>query len=250
MTTLSFAPALAARLASEVSFPAVLTSPDGEGDWVSLRELIGGEAMRGQFARQSARADSPAEVQVTHVVGWLAAAVIAPMVAARRTAGVVPLLDPDDTFVRCDPGGWFNAIAIGEPVTVDGGDLDAALVIHLTELFTPVVAYALPHSRLGRRTVWAMVADRLVQALFPEDPADPGARAARELLESMLAGRGPLEQRRRWTSVRLAGDREALSPVSAACCLAYKTDGEFCARVCPKSSEDARAAEIRQLCGD
>lgn len=250
MTTLTVAPTLAALISARLSFPAVLATPDGEGEWVGLTELVEGEAMRGQFARLAARAGSPAEVQVTHVVGWLAAAVINPMVVAYRTADAVPLLDPAETKVRCDPAGWFNAIAIGEPGVVTEGDLGAALVEHLTELFAPVVAYAVPHSRLGRRTVWATVSDRLVQALFPENPADPGVQAARERLESMLGSRGPLDQRRRWTSVELPEDRRALAPVATACCLAYKGDeGTFCARVCPKSSEDARAAELREFCG-
>lgn len=249
MSILAAAPTLAERIAARLPFPAVLSTPDGEGEWVSLDDLLAGEAMYGQFARLAERAGAPAEVQVTHVVGWLAAVVINPLVAARKAAGVVPLLDPAETMVRCDPGGWFNAIAIGDPAPATEGDLDAIFLRHLTELFTPVVAFALPHSRLGRRTIWAIISDRVVQALYPVDPADPGVHEARTSLEALFAGCGPLEQRRAWTSVRLPAGREALAPVAAACCLSYKSDeGAYCERVCPKTTEAVRAAELREFC--
>ncbi|GIG70430.1 hypothetical protein [Phytomonospora endophytica] len=249
MTVLAAPPTLAERIAAQLPFPAVMAVPDGEGEWVGFDDLLTGDAMRGQFARLAERAGAPAEVQVTHVVGWLAAAVINPLVVARRTAGVVPLLDPAETMVRCDPGGWFNAVAIGDPTPATEGDLDAVLLRHLTELFAPVVAFALPHSRLGRRTIWAVISDRVVQALYPADPADPGVHEARTGLEALFAGCGPLEQRRRWTSVVLPAGREALAPVAAACCLSYKSDeGVYCERVCPKTTEAERAAEIREFC--
>ncbi|HEY1180123.1 MAG TPA: hypothetical protein VGF17_28530, partial [Phytomonospora sp.] len=215
MTVLAAPPTLAERIASRLPFPAVMTAPDGEGEWASLDGLLTGDAMYGQFARLAERAGAPAEVQVTHVVGWLAAVVVNPLVVARRTAGVVPLLDPAETMVRCDPGGWFNAIAVGDPALAEDGDLDEVLLRHLTELFAPVVAFALPHSRLGRRTIWAVVSDRVVQALYPSDPSDPGVHEARIGLEALFAGCGPLEQRRRWTSVVLPAGREALAPVVA-----------------------------------
>lgn len=242
-------PTLAERIALRLPFPAVMSTSDGEGEWVSLADLLTGDAMRGQFARLAERAGAPAEVQVTHVVGWLAAVVVNPIVAARETAGVVPLLDPAETMVRCDPGGWFNALAIGDPELATNGDLDKVFLEHLTELFAPVVAFALPHSRLGRRTIWAVVSDRVMQALYPEDPSAPDAHEARTSIESLFAGCGPLEQRRQWTRVQLPAGREALAPVAAACCLSYKSDeGVYCERVCPKTSEEVRAAEIREFC--
>ena len=254
MSTPTIAPPtadLAARIAAHLPFPSVSAAPEGDGPWCALADLPATDVLATQFARLAERSSSPPEVQVTHVVGWLAAAVIAPMAVAYRTEDAVLLLDARHVHVRPDPGGWFNAIALGEPELFrgDGPRLGRVLVERVTELFEPVVAHALPHSRLGRRTVWATVSDRLVQALFPSDPADPGVREARTHLEELLTECGPLAQRRRWTSVELPRQREALAPVASACCLAYKSaDGAYCARVCPKTSEDVRAAELKAFC--
>ncbi|GLZ79781.1 hypothetical protein Afil01_45880 [Actinorhabdospora filicis] len=245
MTTLSAEP-LGARLAPHLSYPLVSVAP-GEGEWHSLSSMLTGDGLFGQFRRLAERTASPPEVQVTHVMGWLAAAISIPMVTAWRLEGVVPLLDPDETFVRPDEGGWFNATAIGEPVTVDGDE--ATLIRHVTALMEPLVARVLPHSRLGRRTIWAVISDRMWVSLYPRDPSDPSCPDAKVRLESLFAGCGPLDQRRRWTSVDLPPDRSALAPTASACCLAYKSEGgEYCAVLCPKTSEGQKQDELRTMC--
>ncbi|GAA4680619.1 hypothetical protein [Phytohabitans rumicis] len=231
-------------------FPAASPSAAGDG-WYALPDLTGAslaDRMR-MFVELSG---CPPETAAAHLAGWTTGSFSRLLVWAYRTERRVPLLTAAGTALHGNPGGWFDGVAVdrpqlavlpGDPLVGEPGvhpvdNLAEALTSTVRTLAEPVVDTIKEQSRLGRRTIWALVADTVLGAFHADEPPGPStARAAAEA-EELLAGAGPLAVRRRW-----AGP----VPIAAACCLAYKRPGlEYCERICPKLDEQTRAQQITE----
>jgi hypothetical protein len=229
-------------------FPAASTAASGDG-WYALRELTGprlGDRI-GMFTELSG---CPPETAAAHLAGWTTGSFVRMLVWAYRTERRVPMLTAEGTALHGNPGGWFDGVAVDRPPLAvlpgdplpDGpdvrrvDDLEAVLTGTLVELSTPVVETLKSQSRLGRRTLWALVSDSVMGAFQLDTPPGPATTRAAVEAERLLARAGPLAVRRRW-----AGE----VPIAAACCLAYKRPGlDFCERVCPKLDETTRTEQI------
>lgn len=240
---------LLSRYNAADGYPPASTARYGDG-WYTLRQLhADGGVMAAQMRAFVASSGCPAETAAAHMAGWVTGSFIRLLVFAYREERRLPLLTMDGTALRADPGGWFNALAVGESaVAVLPGDplagapgvevtssLESRLAETILTLSAPVVDTLRTVSRLGRRTAWALVADAVMTAFAGELPPGPAHRAVTEAAR-LLGTAGPLAVRRRWIGP---------VPLAAACCLAYKRPGlGYCERVCPKLDEQTRQEQI------
>ena len=101
------APAMEAR--------AVLVAPAGgppaDEGWVSCAELASAERLDAVLASIRQTQDCSAEVAASYYLGWYAANVVAPAVAAFVVARRVPDLAPAQMSLRHCDGGWFDMTA-------------------------------------------------------------------------------------------------------------------------------------------
>lgn len=242
-------PDLLERYNAADGYPPAAGARAGDG-WYTLRELqADGGVLATQMRAFVASSGCPPETAATHMAGWVTGSFIRLLVYAYQEERRLPLLTVDDTALRTDEGGWFNALAVGAPaLAVRPGDplagepgvevtstLETHLLGTILALSTPVVDTLRGVSRLGRRTAWALVADTVMSAFAGELPPVPAYTASAEA-ERLLAGAGPLAVRRRWVDS---------VPLASACCLAYKRPGlEHCERVCPKLDDETRRDQI------
>ncbi|MFS8480124.1 MAG: ferric iron reductase [Micromonosporaceae bacterium] len=245
-------------------FPTMSLDPSGP-DWIRLADLLadGGAALADTMRGYGERVGSPPETIAAHFAGWIAGSFVRPLVWAYTTQRWVPLFTGDGIVLHRAPGGWFDQLAPGEPVlavlasdpladqSVAGArpvestdELRRLLAGTVTTLATPVVETLKALSRLGRRTLWALVSDTVASAFLMGDQVGPASRRAAAEAARVLALGGPLNVRRRWVYAQ-GPHTYGTVPVAAACCLAYKTpDGGYCERVCPKLDEQTRREQV------
>lgn len=243
-------------------FPSMALDPSGP-DWVRLADLLagGGAALVETMRGYRERVGSPPETVAAHFAGWVTGSFIRPLVWAYSTQRRVPLLTVDGVALHRAPGGWFDRLAPGRPVLavlasdplaagpdvrpVESADeLRRLLAGTVTALATPVVETLKALSRLGRRTLWALVGDSVASAFLMVDQTGPASRRAAAEAARVLALGGPLDVRRRWVYAQTAHTCGVV-PVAAACCLAYKSPGGgYCERVCPKLDEQTRREQV------
>lgn len=234
----------------------VAIEPSDGGEWIRLADVVVGDFLAARMRALGQRLQGPPELQVTYLVGWLAGPIVDLLAYAFKAQAAIPLLAVDEVSLRCHPSGAFDGIAVGSPSLLHHEDVadqaafDRALIDRVVALMNPVVEYVLPRSPLGRRAVWAAVADRLVTALLPRNRTDPDMPASVAVVERVMAVPGPLSTTRRWTVVDTPAGR-AYAPVSAACCFSYRSiEAENCPTTCPKLDEAIRAANVAAEAAD
>lgn len=216
---------------------------DAPGTWSTLASALAHDArsLREVHARLTADGSATTAAAAKWVTSWAAGPVAEAVafVLATASAGV---LVTGDVEVRWHPDGWVDRVRLdGLPVLVPPGHpwqgqpgvatvTDMAVVrdrtvAALAAVVTPVVEVGVTLAKVGRRALWAELADAFGTALAfdPHLPVD--ARALAELDAALGASTAPWGKRPR-VGVRDSDAGPMYLMQRAGCCLAYQGQDE------------------------
>lgn len=253
------APTPTAWLATEL---AARYEPAADGRWVTLPELLGDDAAELRTLHQGFMAfGAPAPAAATYLAGWFGGSLAGAIGYALAVARAGFLADERGVRWHLHPGGWPDALELGEPRTVvprwhawaDQAGVDvvdpdacvrqavAALVVHVQ----PLVDRCHGLAKVGRTGLWNEVGDGLGMALAHQCQTEATPEHLAVLDEAVRLPGLPWRVR-----PRLSWANASFGPVHVAqkggCCLAYTAgrNAEYCGTCSLRSPADADARQV------
>lgn len=236
--------------------------PSGDGRWITLPELLGGDAAELRALHEGFIAfGAPAPAAATYLAGWFAGTLAAAIGYALAVAQAGLLADERGVRWHLDPAGWPDALELGEPRTVvppghawagqHGVDVvepetcARQAVADLVSLVRPLIDACHRLAKVGRAGLWNEVGDGLGMALAHQWHAEATPERLAVLRDAVTLPGVPWRAR-----PRLSWAATSFGPVHVAqkggCCLAFTAGGtaEYCGTCSLRSPDDADARQV------
>ncbi|WP_051425645.1 (2Fe-2S)-binding protein [Jiangella gansuensis] len=239
--------------------PAVATArPHGDAQWVPAGELEHPAVLSSLLtaARGDAAAGNAVGAAVALAQG-LTYTLAGPSLAGSAAAGLVLELDPAYTWLGFGARGFCERLAV-RPLTIvpAAGGFEDRLARPVVAVLEPAFEQVHRLTRIGRRVLWAAVADSVHQIMLGTVVARAGAWRGEQLRTALddaweraaavvdaLAARAaaPLPRPRPFPVADQTFAATWL--VRGGCCFVYQEGGDYCV-TCPIIDDDVRRARL------
>lgn len=203
--------------------------PDGAG-WLRLDRVSQGVTLDAALRRTAATTGGHGGATAAYLTGWVAGAVVWPVVAGPVLFHRRPAVRADGLWVGHPPGrGWIDRVAVSSDASWIPDDLEdpAGAAGAIRRLLTPLIGALSGRGMLAHRALWNLVGDAVCEALVTT--ADGSTATA--LTAALLDGLGTVTRRPTVIEVT-AGPTRRTVRLRGGCCLAVRVGHGLCA-TCP-----------------